>query len=119
MPSRILAVVVDCQDAGKLTSFWSAALGYGVLRRWQDADGLTYVELGVEGRPMLLLQPVPEGKRGKNRLHLDIAAGDLGQDDEVRRLVTLGATVISDEPRHPWVVLTDPEGNEFCVLPSG
>jgi hypothetical protein len=60
MPSRILAVVVDCQDAGELTTFWCAALGYDVLRRWQDADGLTYVELGADGRPMLLLQPVPD-----------------------------------------------------------
>jgi hypothetical protein len=60
---------------------------------------------------------VPEGRTGKNRLHLDIAPAVGTQEAEVQRLVDLGATRISDEPEHPWVVLADPEGNEFCVLP--
>ncbi|WP_116049582.1 VOC family protein [Amycolatopsis palatopharyngis] len=117
MQSRILAVVLDCRRSREQATFWCAALGYEVLRRWQDADGLTYVELGAAGRTMLLLQPVPEEKRVKNRLHLDLVPADGGQYDEVERLVGLGATVLSDESRHPWVLLADPEGNEFCVLP--
>jgi hypothetical protein len=66
---------------------------------------------------VLLFQPVPEAKPAKNRLHLDIAPATGTQQSEVDRLVSLGATVVADEPDLHWVVLTDPEGNEFCVLP--
>jgi predicted enzyme related to lactoylglutathione lyase len=114
MPSTLIAIAVDCADPDRLARFWGAVFGTDVIRRWTDADGTEYTEVGTE--PILLLQPVPEEKTVKNRLHLDVAApGD--QHEEVRRLVDLGATVLSDEPRHPWVLLADPEGNEFCVLP--
>ncbi|MFC4005408.1 VOC family protein [Prauserella oleivorans] len=116
MPSRVIAVVVDSARPAELAAFWRDALGYPAPRHWRDADGAEYVQL--DGSPPLLFQPVPEAKAGKNRLHLDLAPGEGGdQDTEVRRLVGLGATVLSDESRHPWVVLADPEGNEFCVLP--
>ena len=65
---------------------------------------------------MLLFQPVPEGKAVKNRLHLDLAPASGSQAEEVERLLVLGATSLADEPEFPWVVLADPEGNEFCVL---
>jgi catechol 2,3-dioxygenase-like lactoylglutathione lyase family enzyme len=117
MTSRIFCLAIDCRDVAVLTDFWCAALGYEVVKRWTDARGTEYVELGHGDEPIVLLQPVPEAKAGKNRLHLDIAARSGTQESEVERLVGLGATVVSDEPDFHWVVMTDPEGNEFCVLP--
>jgi len=117
MVSRLLAVAVDCRDTATLTAFWCAALDYTELSRWTDPRGVEYVEIGRAGEPMLLFQPVPEDKAGKNRLHLDINPIAGTQADEVARLVGLGARVVSDDPDFDWVLLTDPEGNEFCVLP--
>lgn len=116
MAADIIAIVIDCRDAEAQAGFWSAALGYEVTRRWRDARGVTYVEAEREGRPMLLFQPVPDDKRVKNRLHLDLRA-DVDQYEEVDRLVALGARVGSDDPDFEWVLLLDPEDNEFCVLP--
>jgi catechol 2,3-dioxygenase-like lactoylglutathione lyase family enzyme len=116
--SRVIAVAVDCRDAEQLAEFWCAALGTEVDRRWRDAHGVGYVQIHTgDGGPLLLFQPVPDGKAGKNRLHLDLAPETGSQDDEVERLVRLGATRVAEEAEHPWVVLADPEGNEFCVLP--
>ncbi|WP_024877104.1 VOC family protein [Saccharomonospora piscinae] len=116
MTARVLAVAVDCADAEALADFWRRVLGTAPPRRWPEADGLTYVEL--PGDPTLVFQPVPEVKSGKNRLHLDIAPAEGGRDAEVERLVGLGARVLANDERHPWTVLADPEGNEFCVLPA-
>ncbi|MFG2441076.1 VOC family protein [Streptomyces sp. NPDC048508] len=65
----------------------------------------------------ILFQRVPEPKTGKNRLHLDLHPGEGRRDDEVERLRALGAAVLRDvkEPSGAWVVMADPEGNEFCV----
>ncbi|GAA1353048.1 VOC family protein [Saccharothrix algeriensis] len=116
MTSRIIALALDSPaDNADLRAFWCAALGYRVSRTWRDAAGVEYAELTGDG-PMLLLQPVAEPKRVKNRLHLDLAA-DGDRDAEVTRLVGLGARVVDHDPRWPWVVLADPAGNEFCVLP--
>jgi hypothetical protein len=69
-----------------------------------------------EGRPRLYFVKVPEAKTIKNRVHLDVIPADRTQDEEIARLVGLGASVISDgRPEVGWVVLADPEGNEFCV----
>ncbi len=116
MTAHVIAVAVDCEDAEKLAAFWREALGAPPPRRWRDADGLTYVQL--DSRPTLLFQPVPERKSVKNRLHLDIAPASGSQAEEVERLVGLGAKVLDSADRHPWVVLADPEDNEFCVLPA-
>ncbi|NMH95313.1 VOC family protein [Pseudonocardia bannensis] len=116
----MIAVAVDCHDSELLTAFWSRALGRGTVRRWADPRGLHYVQLDGEGpgAAALLFQPVAEPRAGKNRLHLDIAPSDgESQAGEVARLVALGARVVADEPDLPWVVLADPEGNTFCVLP--
>jgi predicted enzyme related to lactoylglutathione lyase len=114
---RILAVAVDCRQPDLLAEFWEKALGRGKTRTWTDSHGLTYRQLEFDDGPALLFQPVPEGKAGKNRLHLDLAPADGDQRAEVERLVMLGAKVLDDPPDDPWIVLADPEGNEFCVLP--
>lgn len=117
MTSRVLAVAVDATDAESLAGFWSGVLG-GTVDRWSDARGTGYVQLAVpDGGPSVLFQPVAERPAGKNRVHLDIAPTTGGQADEVDRVVALGATVLGDEPDLPWVVIADPEGNEFCILP--
>ncbi|AIJ27029.1 MULTISPECIES: VOC family protein [Amycolatopsis methanolica group] len=117
MRSRILAVAVDCHDAEALARFWSRALGYQEVRRWRDDKGVEYVDIGSDDQEMVVFQPVGEDKVVKNRLHLDLVPEGGSQADEVARLVELGARVLSDDDDLPWVVLADPEGNEFCVLP--
>ncbi|QRP49574.1 VOC family protein [Amycolatopsis sp. FDAARGOS 1241] len=117
MTSRLVAVAVDCRNPEALAEFWREALDYRETHRWTDSHGVTYVELRAPDRPSLLFQPVLEGKTVKNRLHLDLAPRTVDQRDEVERLVTLGAKVLADPEDDHWIVLADPEGNEFCVLP--
>jgi catechol 2,3-dioxygenase-like lactoylglutathione lyase family enzyme len=113
-------VVVDCEDVEAVSAFWAGALGYEIVRRWQDALGLACVELHgpvpAFGRPQLLFQEVDEAKAAKNRMHVDVVV-PAGQapEAEVERLVELGGRIVSDDPHRPWVVLADPEGNEFCL----
>ena len=113
-----LGLVLDCVDPARLAAFWASALGYTNL----GAAG-SYVLLVDEhgGRPKLLLQGVPEPKAVKNRMHFDIETPDI--ETEATRLEGLGARRIQTEPRHEhgtnWIVMTDPEGNEFCVCDGG
>jgi predicted enzyme related to lactoylglutathione lyase len=118
-----VTVVMDCNDADKLSEFWAAALGYERRPRVEQFVALVPpAEESGAGTPMIL-QEVPEPKSGKNRVHVDLHVADL--EAEVRRLEGLGATRRSLEPvhlaAHPevrWVVMADPEGNEFCVAPE-
>lgn len=114
--SRLVAVAIDCRDPEVLVAFWCEALGYRVLNRWNDARGTRYTEIGTED-VVLLFQQVGDPKTVKNRLHLDIAPVHGSRDEEARRLVALGARVVDEAVGLPWVVLRDPEDNEFCVLP--
>jgi predicted enzyme related to lactoylglutathione lyase len=113
-----LGLVLDCADPDKLAEFWSAAIGYTTL-----GGAGSYVLLAdADGRqPKLLLQRVPEAKPGKNRMHLDIETATV--DDEVARLEELGAKRLEGEARAEhgthWVIMADPEGNEFCVCDGG
>ena len=119
MTARPRNITVDCADPYRLAGFWSAVTGYG-----EDPDDpnapsdLEAVLLGPDGQPNLLFIRVPEGKAVKNRVHLDLVPTDQTRDQEVARLVSLGATMVADHRRNDgsgWVVLADPEGNEFCV----
>jgi predicted enzyme related to lactoylglutathione lyase len=119
MALRVRSLTFDCSDAQALAGFWSAALGWNV---YYDDDPEVLVAPTFpplpDGPPNLLFIPVPEGKTAKNRLHLDLGGDQESRDEEVKRLVELGATVIGDhrtEDGAGWVVLQDPEGNEFCV----
>jgi hypothetical protein len=112
--SVVDTLTVDCADPRRVAAFWCAALGYE-LADVDDEDALIRDPL-ARGWP-LLFQLVPEGKRTKNRLHLDLTPPDTMQA-EVDRLTAAGATVQGrvDEGEGFWTVLLDPEGNEFCVL---
>jgi predicted enzyme related to lactoylglutathione lyase len=112
-----MGLVLDCRDPDALAEFWSEALGYTTL------GGAGNYVLLVDGQgqgPKLLLQRVPEPKGGKNRMHLDVETPEV--DAEVERLEKLGATKTADpraEHGSRWVVMADPEGNEFCVCDGG
>jgi hypothetical protein len=109
-----LVVVLDCQDPVALAPFWAEALDYRQSPLQEPYLALVPKE---RDRPLLLLQRVPEPKQGKNRMHLDLRIDRL--EEERDRLLSLGATQLSDEIREDgfrWYVLADPEGNELCVI---
>jgi len=107
-----IEITLDCLDLDTTAAFWQAALGYS---REDTVEG-RYVTLSGNG-PTVTLQRVPEPKRSKNRMHLDLLVADA--DARVAQLRELGATPVSPGPRKEfgqrWFVLADPEGNEFCV----
>jgi hypothetical protein len=123
MTSKLTELAIDCTDPGALARFWCSVLDYQVQA---ENDGV--VTIGSrsmpEGKdrlgpvpPALTFAHVPEGKTVKNRLHLDLNPTDREQGDEVRRLLDLGARHADvGQGDESWVVLADPEGNEFCVL---
>ena len=115
-PHGELLIVIDCADLDRSAAFWSGVLGYtaspaatGPYRSLAPETGA-----GID----VLLQWVPDVKGQKNRLHLDLRTPDL--DAEVRRVLDLGATLLTSEPVTEdglsWHILGDPDGNEFCVL---
>jgi len=129
-------ITVDCIDADRMTEFWSTALGYIVepppegSASWEDflrENGIPIPPAGSIGAiidpdgvgPRILFLRVPEPKTVKNRLHLDIRAGrdDAAREAKIAQLVAAGATTVGrvDEAGGWWMVMTDPEGNEFCV----
>jgi len=113
MASRWYTVVIDANDVASLARFWAAVLDYQII---YEADDEVVVAKDERTYPGLVFVPVPEGKAVKNRLHIDLNPDD--RDAEVERLVALGATRVDvgQGPDVTWVVLADPEGNEFCVL---
>ena len=108
-------IVIDCADPDALAEFWAAALGYRKIGRFDEYFVLMPNDAG---HPPLLLQHVPEGKEGKNRLHFDVRHDDV--EAEVTRLESLGARRIDvgQGEGRKWVPMADPEGNEFCVCPG-
>jgi hypothetical protein len=125
MSSKFTELAIDCGDPDGLARFWCSVLDYEV----QDEDDDGTVTIGPpaspEGKSQLGLVPpvltfarVPEGKTVKNRLHIDVNPTDREQDEEVRRLLDLGArhADVGQTGDESWVILADPEGNEFCVL---
>jgi predicted enzyme related to lactoylglutathione lyase len=113
MTSAIRHVTIDCSDAYALGTFWSQVLDLPVHEDDKPGDE----EALIEGAGLLFVT-VPETKTVKNRVHLDLQPQDRTRDEEVERLLALGATLVADH-RNPdgtgWAVLADPEGNEFCV----
>ena len=109
-------VIVDAIDPAALARWWREALGW-VMVDEDDEEGEYEIRPSADVVPGLLFVPVPEPKTIKNRLHLDFRPAD--QDAEVTRLLALGATRADvGQGDESWVVLADPEGNEFCVLRS-
>lgn len=143
MSTPAIQIAFDAADPHLLNRFWAAAMDYEIEDHHEQI--LAIVEAGhatlddtieIDGRrawrtaaacrprdgdgPRMLFQTVPEAKSAKNRVHLDLRVGDERRDDEVERLVALGATRLWDGQQgpHSWVTLGDPEGNEFCLTGS-
>jgi predicted enzyme related to lactoylglutathione lyase len=118
MTSRFAQWTLDVQDSRKMAAFWSAALGYEIE---DDGDGphLWPPRDAPPGSPTVWLQPADGPKSGKNRNHPDLYVTDGGDvEAEVERLVALGASRadVGQKGDEGFVVLADPEGNEFCLL---
>ena len=113
MASRWYTVVIDSSDPGRLARWWAQALDYQVV--YESADEVV-VARDDQTYPGLVFVPVPEPKTVKNRLHIDLNPDN--QDAEVERLIDMGArrVDVGQGDQVGWVVLADPEGNEFCVL---
>ncbi len=116
MSSAIFNITFDCADPRALARFWGQVTGWPVIEEPQPGFEESAVGTPGEGHPRLYFVRVPEPKTIKNRLHLDVMPADRTQDEEITRLTGLGATIVSDRrPELGWVILADPEGNEFCV----
>ncbi|MFJ4923075.1 VOC family protein [Streptomyces sp. NPDC088725] len=112
MRAHIDEIVFDCADPGTLARFWSTLLGGSPVER--DPDW-SYID--PPGFARIAFQRVPEGKTAKNRLHLDLDAGDIGT--ATAEAVRLGASRVGgivSQKAGDFQVLLDPEGNEFCFV---
>ncbi|HEX3541896.1 MAG TPA: VOC family protein [Acidimicrobiales bacterium] len=117
MGAVLREVIIDCNDPARVAEFWGAVLGWTVQGQgdeevlWMSESGAPFPDV------LLVFVPVPEAKSGKNRIHLDVSPVGCDRDEEVARLETLGARRVDiGQGEQSWVVLADPEGNEFCVL---
>jgi catechol 2,3-dioxygenase-like lactoylglutathione lyase family enzyme len=104
-------IVFNCADPAALAQFWSAVTGSAIVlttERWATLEPFDGVRIAF--------QKVPEAKSGPNRLHIDLEADD--EEATAHEIEALGATRlrVSGKPEDPYVVLADPEGNEFCVV---
>jgi hypothetical protein len=122
MASYVSHTSVDCADAYALSRWWQTVLDYA--EDPDDPNERGHEECMIQSpdrRHRLLFIEVPEPKQGKNRIHFDLRPREGSRDRELTRLVELGAIRVADL-RKPdgtgWVVLADPEGNEFCILRS-
>ena len=111
---RLHEITIDCSEPIRVAAFWAALLG-GELHA--PMPGWLRLEPSMAGMPQLNFQPVPEPKQGKSRVHLDLLADDL--DAAIARALALGGHETGE--RHEYkegtvIVLTDPEGNEFCLV---
>jgi len=123
LTSRFTEIVIDCHDPRRLGAFWCAVLGYSVIHESDEEIEIACSSVAPEEArmapvpPTLVFGPVPEAKSVKNRLHIDVSPVDCSRDEEVERLLSLGASHVDiGQGEQSWVVLADPEGNEFCVL---
>jgi predicted enzyme related to lactoylglutathione lyase len=120
MPTRLVHVVADASDPARLARFWAGLLGWEIADETSDEvdvwpAGYTYPD--PVAVPIVFV-PVPEPKDGKNRVHLDLASTSAAHQAElVSRARDLGGSPADiGQGDVPWVVMADPEGNEFCVL---
>lgn len=116
MSSRIAVIAIDAVDPRVLADFWCRVLGWEVLE--EDADGDFSIGPSGTAWPTIDVLGVPESKSVKNRLHFDLRADGTSTEVEVQRLLGLGARKVDvgQRPDVSWVVLADPESNEFCLL---
>lgn len=115
MTSRIATIAIDATDPRTVAEFWAAVLGWRIVE--EDGEVLT-IGPADAAWPTIDVIRVPESKAVKNRLHLDLRADGSTMADEVARVLALGArhADVGQSPDSSWTVLSDPAGNEFCIL---
>jgi Glyoxalase-like domain len=124
MTAFVAHTTIDCRNAYELSEWWKPVLGYVDLDGDPNLPGHEECMIvDPETGHRLLFIEVPDAKMVKNRLHLDLRPRAASRDEELATLVEHGATVVADlrgahGPGTGWVVLADPEGNEFCILRS-
>ncbi len=115
MPVRLHHIVIDTHDLPGLARFWAQALGWKIL-----SQRAREIVIGpAEDAPVgMCFMPVTDPKTVKNRMHLDLTTSAADRDQEIDRLVALGARRVNvgQTGTESWTVLADPEGNEFCVV---
>jgi catechol 2,3-dioxygenase-like lactoylglutathione lyase family enzyme len=113
MGCRFTELIIDARDPDAQARFWGEVLGWRAAER----DGLHFLIPPDPAVPLIVFVTVPEGKSVKNRLHIDVSPTGATRDEEVERILAVGATRADiGQGDVDWVVLRDPEGNEFCVL---
>src|SRR4051794_22170718 len=122
MVSRISHTTIDCHNAFELSEWWKPVLGYTDLADDPNSAGDEECMIidPTTGHRLLFIE-VPDDKQVKNRVHFDLVPTDRRRNEEVERVLGLGARQIDDQrlaDGRGWVVLADPEGNEFCILRS-
>lgn len=124
MSSYVSHTSIDCADAYGLSEFWKKVLDYQDVPGDPNEPGHEECMIldPASGHRVLFIE-VPEPKQVKNRVHFDVRPRASTRDDEVTRLLGIGARQVADHrgirgPGTGWVTLADPEGNEFCVLRS-
>lgn len=115
MSSRIAAIAINAVRPQVVADFWCSVLDWHVL---EEEAGVITIAPHDGSWPTIDVVPVPERKTTKNRLHLDLRADGIPTAEELDRLLGLGArrVDVGQGPDVTWVVLADPEGNEFCLL---
>jgi len=118
---KIQEITIDCHNPMALAQFWAQALDWKIGE--DGTENFAYIEKNLastnsDGYPSILFYKTPDKKSVKNRMHLDLRPEN--QVEEVERLEKIGAVRIeigqSNDPSTTWIVMADPEGNEFCVL---
>ncbi|MFH1330372.1 MAG: VOC family protein [Actinomycetota bacterium] len=112
----VFSVMLDCNDLEKEVAFWKAVLG---LQEKERFPGFVFLSRMGDKGPGLAFQQVPETKTVKNRMHLDLATAE--PEALIARVLDLGGARLQEHEMggFRWTVMGDPEGNEFCIAPSG
>lgn len=125
MTSRFSELVIDCHDTRRVAEFWCEVLGYRIVDQDGDVIEIGAAPWSTEGlragpmAPTIVFVTVPESKTVKNRVHIDVSPIDGTLEEEAERIEALGARRVDiGQGDVHWVVMADPEGNEFCVLRS-
>ncbi len=115
MPVRLHHIVIDAHDLRALARFWTEALGWQVL---SERRGEIVIGTDDNAPVGICFMPVADPKTVKNRVHVDLTSSAEDRDQEIDRLLALGArrVDIGQTANESWTVLADPEGNEFCVV---
>jgi predicted enzyme related to lactoylglutathione lyase len=115
MPVRLHHIVIDTHDLPGLARFWTQALGWPVL---SEREREIVIGPDVNAPVGICFMPVTDAKTVKNRVHVDLTTTAADRDQEIERLIRLGArrVDVGQTGEESWTVLADPEGNEFCVV---